>query len=636
MYGFGPISFYPISVVTVPDPPWLWFTESYVGKGLTQQTSEPGERWETIPVGFTLSRIGESYSTGGLVFSTLDFVERWLSSGIGGEIVFGSSWQTRIPDVQERVTNESYSIKGATLRQSSFWGRWATEGAPINLTTFVEEWSTSAPVRVALSAWESWVSIGVELSVLGVEEQWPTFIPELSALTLEERWYFNYMVRRAWTLKYPTGIRKSWSIPYQIGTTRVRRAWALPSPMLTQVRRAWELPYAIRNVDQVIRGWRLPSTILNGAVIIQPDVPVLAVGNRLINLDNVEIATDEGDFGWTCSFELRDPLDYTLFGLDTPFTVTLGSEVYHFICNEPGFNRSGQVSLSAKITGISPSAQYGDVRATLVTKTWESATLVSEILDEVFGPGVVEMRIADWLIPAGRLAVDFASPVSIARSIAEATGALLESEINGDLFIRYKFPVPVPLFGITEPDQTYDDVRDEFTLDERFSYQRIENLFRILDSSDDQSGLLLIEVDGREDGRNKGRTRFMPGEQPYLLVYKGEDVTVTLTDSSAGAIIDVVDEETAEEEEELDFANVTEADTRYPIESIVEYKWLGNDLGTPTIDGSKKVVITEPGIGVLKIKYVTKFSVKQLVNVPNVLNGETEYGVLAVTEGSQQ
>jgi hypothetical protein len=40
-----------------------------------------------------------------------------------------------------------------------------------------------------------------------------------------------------------------------------------------------------------------------------------------------------------------------------------------------------------------------------VTKTWTDPILVSALLEELFGAGEVELRVLDWTIPAGRLAV---------------------------------------------------------------------------------------------------------------------------------------------------------------------------------------------------------------------------------------
>src|SRR6185503_9519795 len=99
-------------------------------------------------------------------------------------------------------------------------------------------------------------------------------------------------------------------------------------------------------------------------------------------------------------------------------------------------------------------------------KTWADPILVSALLEELFGAGEVELRVLDWTIPAGRLAVNGQTPIEIASTVAKATGAVIESEPDGSLYIRYAWPVSVPDLDTATPDHLYDDSRDLFSLEE--------------------------------------------------------------------------------------------------------------------------------------------------------------------------
>jgi hypothetical protein len=148
----------------------------------------------------------------------------------------------------------------------------------------------------------------------------------------------------------------------------------------------------------------------------------------------------------------------------------------------------------------------------------------------------------------------------------------------------------------------------------------------------ESAGVLQAEIDARPDGYNNGRTSFVPGDSPAFLIYKSTNVTILAEEVSAGNIatlqgglVSVTDF--------LTFANADEASLSKPIHSGAVYKWLGNNLGAPTIVGDTKVRLTTKGVGILKLTYNAQFLARQFAGLPTVLNGETEYQVIAVITG---
>jgi hypothetical protein len=148
-------------------------------------------------------------------------------------------------------------------------------------------------------------------------------------------------------------------------------------------------------------------------------------------------------------------------------------------------------------------------------------------------------------------------------------------------------------------------------------------------------GSLSAEIDSRPEGYNGGRTSFVPGDSPVFLIFKTSNVTIISIEPSAGVIAGPLGTGTVPVEDMLSFAKETEASLQKPITGALTSKWLGNDLGTPTVVGEQKVRVPTVGVGVLKTNYNSAFTAYQLTGLPTVLNGESSYEVLILITGEQ-
>ena len=89
--------------------------------------------------------------------------------------------------------------------------------------------------------------------------------------------------------------------------------------------------------------------------------------------------------------------------------------------------------------------------------------------------------MVEWWIPGGRLAVDGAYPLDIARRIVETPGGLLESMPDGSWLARKAWPRSVPDLRPDGPvDHALDD-RTVFDVAERQSLEQRVNRVRIVD-----------------------------------------------------------------------------------------------------------------------------------------------------------
>ena len=108
-----------------------------------------------------------------------------------------------------------------------------------------------------------------------------------------------------------------------------------------------------------------------------------------------------------------------------------------------------------------------------------------------------------------------------------------------------------------------------------------------------------VEMD---DEKNQGKTCFLYGEKIYFRVFTSpKDMKIRL-ESSDGSISN---EGTGyfEYEEDIQFPNTNEANTQYPINSIISQDWLGNSLGSILVSGDTAIRTSETGVAILKLKY---------------------------------
>jgi hypothetical protein len=154
-------------------------------------------------------------------------------------------------------------------------------------------------------------------------------------------------------------------------------------------------------------------------------------------------------------------------------------------------------------------------------------------------------------------------------------------------------------------------------------------------SPEGSSGYLSAEIDGRPEGFNGGKTQFSPGESPVFLVYKSADVTIVSIEPSAG---NVAPHSTptglTQHQQFMQFPKTTEGSLDRPIEGPLTHKWLGANLGVPTVVGDTKIVIPTLGVGVLKLNYESRFLAYKLSGLGTTLNGESTYEVLIFITGT--
>lgn len=369
--------------------------------------------------------------------------------------------------------------------------------------------------------------------------------------------------------------------------------------MLTQVAAEHVIRYDIKTTDTAQQSDVLLYPILSDTIISVNVVPTVTVNGVTIPVEDAEVSYDEGQFAWTCHIVLRDPAHYALFDPDIAFSVDMLGEVYSFILDSKEFVRANQTSISAVISGISPSALFATPRAAKITKTWDVPTFVTDVVAELFGAAAV-WEIINWPLPAFRLAASDQTPIDILQTLAEAAGGIVTSDPDGTIRARYLHPVSVVDYGKVTPDQEYSDIDHNFSVREQFTHFDLVNKLRILDIARDAfSDSVDFEVDPNDPTRGKLKVFPSPWRE-----------TITMTHTSTTPVsVSLVGVETEQIVETVEVLR-GEGNTSKPIYQVQSLEWLYEDLAGIAFDSDStqfKSTHATKMESLLKITYLTRY-----------------------------
>jgi|GEM_PF-6281981 len=379
----------------------------------------------------------------------------------------------------------------------------------------------------------------------------------------------------------------------------VEAACTLDAPIRQSVEQQCVLSSEIRSQTLLESQIVLPSPIFSQVAVIVTGTPYAEIRGEQIALESASVSIDEGQYAWTCELTLHDPLQISLFQPDDEFSVKLLGESYAFLVNDRSFSRDEVVNLEATVSGIGPGARFANPRARRFSKTWDSAVLVTGVVDELFGSGVVQWEILNWSLPAGRLAVANQTPMDVLQSIAAAAGAAVVSDPDGTLRVRYKFPVPVSQFAITTADQVYHDLEHVLSRSSQALISEFANRLRILDlPPETNQDSLEFEQDVEDAARGVLHIIPRPWRESVYIEHTGKP-TVSAT------LRGVEDDELTETVEVIDGAGTVSK----PIHEIVSLEWLYVDLTDVEFElDSTQFTTTHPTLteSLLRITYLTR------------------------------
>lgn len=138
------------------------------------------------------------------------------------------------------------------------------------------------------------------------------------------------------------------------------------------------------------------------------------------------------------------------------------------------------------------------------------------------------------------------------------------------------------------------------------------------------AGTIAIELD---EVKNNKKSQFSSGDTVFFKAFTSPLTMQLDSDSSAGTVT-IGQSASGDITEILTFANAKEATVRFIGNSIKSFRWFGNNLGQPTLNGNQ-VTIAAAGIGALEIVYAATYREGNLSGV-TIPAGVKEFPVVVV------
>jgi len=341
---------------------------------------------------------------------------------------------------------------------------------------------------------------------------------------------------------------------------------------------------------------------------------------------SISISCDEDSPYYQCEVTLKDAQDYVQFPRDTAFVIHLLNVDYHFIVDSRSLNRSidddGNYSETCSFTGLSPLVNYARPRSVKLTKTWETPSMASAIVAELIGS--VTWNLIDWMIPAYRLAAENAAPLDIAQQIVQAVGGLIESQPDGKVVCRHRWPVSIANFSTAASNVILSET-GIFSATESPTQDELMNRIRIMDQDagyQDRMEYVPDKLSEDEDDPFHGILYAFPSPwREGLRIVTTRPSAIALGTLSEGKRI-IADSNEDYPAEILTFAE-RESSTQYPVMSLTTFEWLDENLGSITVVPYATTLEagngTYGGYSLAKVSYVTHY-----LSIPVTCTEQTE------------
>jgi hypothetical protein len=233
------------------------------------------------------------------------------------------------------------------------------------------------------------------------------------------------------------------------------------------------------------------------------------VGGTRVKASSATVSADENSPYWSCEITLTNANDYGRFPRYATFTVQWFGVEFSMVVDSRSMSRSvddkGNITNAVSVSGLSPLCLMDNDRSDTVTKTWTEAAFASDIVEEMIGS--VTWNLVDWMIPGGRLSVESASRLAVAKQVVEAAGGLIESNPDGSVVIRHKWPIAANQLSTDATATVIGDNR-LFSVSEDQVNNTYINRIRILDA--DASYRDSLEWVQNEDDWSIGELRAYP------------------------------------------------------------------------------------------------------------------------------
>ena len=327
----------------------------------------------------------------------------------------------------------------------------------------------------------------------------------------------------------------------------------------------------------------------------------------LANLQITDMTMDQSEDSpaWFMRARVHSVDEFAMIQENDPATLSIGGEEWSLVITEKRITREfGSVDMT--ISAESPVVMLIAPRAGLQSYRYEVATAARVIVEEILGQAV-NWEILSWTVPAGRFVIDDADPYTAASTLVGAAGAIIQSERNGTLTVRYRYPTAMNRLHLMPVDHVFTDVEDNVSVRNSYEYRRGVNRIRITDGESTFRDTLLWEVDENDDTRGVLKAYLAPWRVDYDLVYTDSDGPVSIYNRGV---------RTESVTEIVEFSEGT-GSLKLPVYSMDSFSWLSDPLATPTVQQYSNTItagtLVNQGYGLAEIRYTVRYNEYYLI-----------------------
>lgn len=360
-----------------------------------------------------------------------------------------------------------------------------------------------------------------------------------------------------------------------------------------QVAASLRLGYDVTNVDPVAKRLTASWSILDDARLqAVVNSPELVWHDQRIRIVEATLSCDEESPVWIARVEIAAITDFAAIGIGDTITLALGLETFVLVVDGKTLSRTSVAEQRMELTAVSPVALFDAPFADTI-RYYEAGAVSARAAVE-FLIGSVDWSLPDWIIPAGRLMLEGATPLAAARNIVAAIGGIVESNPDGTVVCRHRHPVSIPQYGQAIVAHSLFDA-DVMSAQAQIAPMRGYNRVTIANEEGGAgTSADRIEYVADADDAYRGTVRaYLASQRAVVLAHTGHPSTVIAT---LGAI-------TRTETETVEFIE-GQASTRYPVTAIVNLAWQHTGLGDVTASGQSLMAATS-GYSLLRITYTT-------------------------------
>jgi len=343
----------------------------------------------------------------------------------------------------------------------------------------------------------------------------------------------------------------------------------------------------------------------------------VTINGEELNIIDLSISGDESSYCLSLNMKVADAKGWMLCVRGVEVIVTVNSMVFKFVVDAGTRKRKHGIT-EYSVTGRSKASLLDFPNAEAITKSW-GVTTAKAVINEMVAVESITIDnsgILNWSLPANLLEVEEKSPLSVIKEVAKTTGAVVQSDFNGDMVIRYSYPVSPTHYEDETAELVVTDVDDIREVDEDDDIREGFNSVVVSNKEvlDDPEEYIYVELD---EQRNAGKSTFHPNDKAiYLKIWSSLDYTPVMT---AGTMSLFKSDEVLEMPgETLSFVHDESPSVSKPIETLLGKTWYGNDLGDLSIVENSKVKLEAASqdyntLGICEVRYETKYDVWKVI-----------------------